>query len=144
MSEVKSMEREIRTKPTVRDGIMIDRSVDGLTPEERVGRIIGGMPNQKARYIKYEPGNGTRYDLVIVPLNELMPNKEGTTQYLVVLENFGRSMRARLGGCEHWGYIEEKLKVTRPSAYALAELFEYLTTGANAHYGMEKLMEEGA
>lgn len=131
---------EIRTKPTVRDGIKFDRSMDGLTPEERIGRIIGGMADQKVRFLVYEPGNGTRYDLVIIPLADLYPDPN-VDQYLVVLENFGKSMRAMLGGSEHWTYIKSKLGVTTATALTLAELFEYLTTGKNERYGLDKLAD---
>lgn len=130
---------EVRTVPTVRDGIKIDRSQDGTTKEEYVGRIIGGMVHHQVRFVKYEPGNGTRYELFIIPIEDIHPNDKG---FLVVLDNFGRSMRARLLGTEHWGYIEEKLKVTRPSAIALAELFEYLGTQKNDHYGLDKLIDK--
>lgn len=127
---------QIRTKNTVQDGIKRDVAHDWLTPEERTARIIGGLRDLRVRYVIYEPGNGTRYELVIVPLAEL--TGDGTRQYLVTLMNFGKSMRAGLGGEEHPSFIKEKLEVSNASAIALAELFEYLTTGKNVRYGLDQ------
>ena len=131
---------KVRTVPTVRDGIKIDRYPgDGITREEHVGRILGGMPDIESRFIRYEPGNGTRFDLLIIPLSGFHPNDSG---FVVVLDNFGKSLRAALGGAEHWTYLREKLGIALPDCIALAELFEYLTTQENKFCGLDSLIDK--
>ena len=138
---------EVRSKSTVQDGIVIDRLSSHQTPEDRVGRIIGGMPAHDAvRFIRYEPGNGTRYNLYFFPLKCLNPEvQEG--QFEVVWDSGdggGRAARFIIlpDRTPHPSYIAEKLHTTRADSISLAELFEHLALGRNKFYGINDWVEK--
>jgi len=100
---------EFRTKPSVQDGISKD---------VRVG---------ETRHVQYAPGNGTRYDLLLVPCKGLgiagTENGEGYT--LVALLN-GTCRSYPFMKETHWAYVGEKLGLREPDAQLIAELLEYL------------------
>lgn len=116
--------RDVRTKPSVKDGIVSEVVRDGV------------------RRLKYEPGNGWSYNMIIVPLAGLGVPGTGdgeenpTKRVEVVLLDWGVkpgnssvSFNIELGAGTHPTYIREKLGVGLNHAVALAELFEVLGNG---------------
>ena len=107
----------IRTKARVRDGIVLERLLDTGT-----------------RVVEYQPGNGTRYVLVITRLTQPQSTAElrnalGTGDerdtYLVAKLNAGRGTAILVGGVDHFLHyrtVAEKLGVGLSDAVVLAEL----------------------
>jgi len=105
---------ELRTKPI----------------EESISKNIcapGGV-----RFVEFCPGNGTRYQLVIVPLtSKAMAGAIGASTerctYLVSKVN-GKTAVMTVGGSDfiHYNYVMEKLGCGLPDAVVIAELLGYL------------------
>lgn len=110
---------DIRTKATVREGIVLDESV--------------GEPHD-TRIVEYQPGNGTRYVLVITELagpytDERVRYALGTgnerATHLVAKLNAGAGTAMLVGGVDHFLHytsVMEKLGVGISDAVVLAEL----------------------
>jgi len=109
---------DIRTKSTVEEGIVLD-SLDSF---------------HKVRIVEYQPGNGTRYMLVITRVAEPASSSElrnalGTGDqrdtYLVAKVNGGFGTAMLVGGVHHllhYSSVQEKLGVGLSDAVVLAEL----------------------
>ena len=108
---------DIRTKATVRDGIVLDRLMEGET-----------------RVVEYQPGNGSRYVLVITKvarptstskLRGALGTGDERDTYLVAKINAGHGAAMLVGGVDHflhYGTVAEKLKVGLSDGVVLAEL----------------------
>lgn len=109
---------DIRTKTTVQEGIVLDQET--------------GYPY--TRVVEYQPGNGTRYVLVITRVatptsckevrNVLGTGDERDT-FLVAKLNAGQGTAMLVGGIDHflhYGLVQEKLRVGISDAVVLAEL----------------------
>lgn len=120
---------EVRTKPSVKDGIATDFSVNGI------------------RHILYQPGNGTRYSMLLFSLDGLKVagREDSLGVYQIVLLDHGKgggnssiSFNAKLGrNVPHPSYVREKLGKSMADCLALVELFEYLGEGKNELYGID-------
>lgn len=111
---------DIRTKATVEEGIVFNEA-DSLN-------------YGKVRIVEYQPGNGTRYVLVITRVAEPATSPEkrdklGTggevATYLVAKLNAGAGTAMLVGGVKHflhYSSVQEKLKVGISDAVVLAEL----------------------
>lgn len=108
----------VRTKPSVKDGIfkMIRR-----------GDVL---------HVEYEPGNATRYDVLLVPCTGLAvtgtysgdepEESRGSGFQVVALLNLtGKAYPMSLTA--HWTYLSEKLNLQPPDAMAMAELLRFLS-----------------
>lgn len=107
---------QIRTKPSVSAGI--------VEKYELPGRL----------HVVYEPGNGTRYDVLLVPLEGLHVMgcfaAGGPAYWMVSLLNL--SMKCYpLTSISHPGYIAQKLDVSRLTALTLAELLGFVLGGVD-------------
>ena len=136
----------IRRVP-IKEGIKIDRTDLSYSPEDKAGRIIGGMPLGGVRFIRYEPGNGTRYDLYFFSLEPFKPYGKianATQQFVMLHDNGGeggRSARIPLHGVVDPSYLREKLSCSETDSLVLSELTEFLFTGMNRHYGLDIWIE---
>ncbi len=102
---------EVRTKPTVAEGILRDYT-----------------QGTSVRYVDYAPGNGTRYEIVLVSLSEEIGQRVcGSSGTMIVLANHGRkALFLSDKGFIHWSYVKEKSDLGVPDAVAVAELLGVL------------------
>jgi len=108
---------EYRTKSTIEESITRDH------------RLADG-----ARLVEYQPGNGTRYILLV----NRVEGPSGARE-LLSLPDVGGWIISRLighqtsvlvhsaGGTMHWSYVMEKFRCGRADAVVLAELIGHLT-----------------
>jgi hypothetical protein len=108
------MRDELRTKPSIRDGISSDLTNGGI------------------RAVEYQPGNGSRYSLVLSDLS-FMPTtsravKPPNGTVLVWCANFGKGWLTENYGSApvHFTSVREKLGCSITDAVVLAELIGYL------------------
>lgn len=81
-----------------------------------------------AHYVDYQPGNGTRYCLLIVHSTAPLTPTIDPGGYLVTDLNSGRSMLLQPGGFLHFRYVKEKLNLrSEADAVVVAELLGHLT-----------------
>jgi len=108
------MRQEMRTKPSVEAGIKSD-STDG-----------------RARVVDYQPGNGTRYVLVLTSLSGHPSQEKVLTREdqcaLVWVQNFKRGWIAGFGGTNlvHYSDIQKHLGCSIMDAVSLAEIIGFL------------------
>lgn len=82
--------------------------------------------------IDYQPGDGTRYELVFADIDVVDAKTVISTRapaVLVALVNFPGSpsmLLTRGGGFLATGYVQEKMKVTRATAEALVEIIAHV------------------
>lgn len=101
---------ELRTKPSVSAGILSD------------------IRSGENRHVVYAPGNGTRYDLLLVPCKGLnVAGADESAQMVVMLNGLCRAYS--FSGYAHWSYVGEKLGMNKPDAMVISELLEYLLEG---------------
>lgn len=110
--EATQMRKELRTKPDVGSGLLVDERSEG------------------SRLVSYEPGNETRYSLVLTALSTFRKARyvlgtEAAT--LVYVSNYGRSMILPEGETIHHHVIQEKMRCSVFDAVVLAELLGHLT-----------------
>jgi hypothetical protein len=102
---------DLRTKPTVVSGIVFDYD----TPE--------------VRFIDYQPGNGTRYWLMIVStidfsseVNKKLGFTEDGHGYIITDINSGRTIVLNSTGFIAVNWLQSKLDCAISDAYVLTEL----------------------
>lgn len=110
----------VRTKPTVKAGISKD------------SRWTGG-----ARFIQYEPGNGTRYDVLFTK----MPGSRKHLYRDFIVASFLNHRKPSFllppwEGVLHWRYFSEKTGFGEADAKALTELVAHVA-------GIEAWLEGG-
>lgn len=87
--------------------------------------------------LDYQPGTGTRYDVMFVPLKGFnvsgTGDKEpgGSQYWLVSLLNLSYRCYPCTQGA-HWSYLAEKLGVSEVTARALEELLNFVLDGVDA------------
>ena len=109
---------DIRTKATVREGIVLDQET--------------GYPY--TRVVEYQPGNGTRYVLVITrvatptsraEVRDVFGTGDERDTFLVAKLSAGAGRAMLVGGVDHFLHfdsVQEKLGVGLSDAVVLAEL----------------------
>jgi hypothetical protein len=126
MAEAVRMRQELRVKPSVESGLVCDEL------EENV------------RVVSYEPGNGTRYVLVISQMGSTSTWASGTAphispkaltnalgvpagSWLVWCNNYNRALAlAADSDVVHYSYVREKLGCCIIDAVVLGELIGHL------------------
>ena len=102
--------------------------LDGRTrPSIRSG-IVSSEIDDNVECIVYEPGNGTRYELVFVQMSDAVLRMIGyrPSSVMVTLVNIrGKTMFATKGAFLHPGYVKEKMDIGISDAYVLAEIISY-------------------
>jgi hypothetical protein len=90
--------------------------------------IRNRMSTQEVDYLDYQPGNGTRYPMVITAINDLMAEKldMGSPGHMVTLVNSLKSVFLAEGVFLHWSYLADKLDLHTPDAVAVAEILGHL------------------
>jgi hypothetical protein len=103
------MREELRTRPDVGSGITVDEA-DG-----------------NVRLVAYEPGNGTRYSLVLTTLGSLKRAEYvlGKSAVLVYVTNFSRGFFLPAGKVHHH-FVQERLRCSVFDAVIVAELLGHL------------------
>jgi len=102
------MRKDLRTEPNVESGIKVN-DTDG-----------------SVRLIAYEPGNGTRYSVVLACLESLKKAEYVLGgSILIHVTNFGRGFILPEGKIHHH-FVQEKLRCSIFDAVVLAELLGYL------------------
>ena len=118
MTEITKDMLDLRTKPTVKDGLVFD-SIN--SPATGSGAMV--------RFVDYQPGNGTRYWFSIMNTDDFdneVNKKLGfyeSSGYLVTDLNHMKSMVLTREGFISYDFIMEKLGCGISDAYVLAELF---------------------
>jgi hypothetical protein len=109
------MKFDLRTKCSIEAGIVTD------LPK---GSVIGPV-----RFVDYQPGNGTRYNLVFTNINgtDEVGNNNG---WLVTWLN-SHDLKAMVvtdsGQLLHFSYVMEKMRACASDAVCLAEIIGYCT-----------------
>jgi hypothetical protein len=110
---------DIRTKATVQEGIVLDQETGYF---------------HYTRVVEYQPGNGTRYVLVITrvatptsraEVRDVFGTGDERDTFLVVKLNAGQGTAMLVGGVDHFLHfnsVQEKLGVGLSDAVVLAEL----------------------
>lgn len=108
---------EVRTKKTVEEGIVNF----GLGDRQRESVI---------QYVEYEPGNGTRYRLLIANVNGTGMDEIDSSKGGWVVTNLN-SMRSMVvtdnAGLLHFNYVMEKLQCGIADGVCLAEIIGHCT-----------------
>ena len=117
---------ETRTKSSVDDGIIYD-SHKGLGPWPHGDEYWC----YDVRVIEYQPGNGTRYQLVLTALDFVDSRKENVLDLprktvVVNVLGVGTLMLVRDQGLLHPSYVMEKLDCLESDAIVLTELLASL------------------
>lgn len=106
------MRYDLRTKPSVPDGITFDQSVENV------------------RLVEYQPGNGTRYQLAFTQLSALSgaPNLLGCQEACWVVSYLNQERCAILApaGFLHFTYVAQKFGCGASDAIVLAELIGFI------------------
>ena len=106
------MRKELRTKPDVASGILVD---------EGAGDV---------RIVTYEPGNGTRYSVVLTNLGGLRKADyvlgPGSAT-LAYVSNHGRAIVLERGRAIDYHRVQEVMRCSIFDAVVLAELLGHLT-----------------
>jgi hypothetical protein len=111
-AEATQMRKELRTKPDVRSGVIVDETSGG------------------SRLVMYEPGNKVRYSLVLTALGPfrkagyVLGSGAGS---LVCVTSYGRSMVLPEGETIHHHVVQERMRCSVFDAVVLAELLGWLT-----------------
>lgn len=108
---------DIRTKATVEEGIRVRQEMEGRL------------------FVSYEPGNGTRYLLLLTKLDGFSESVTeligvGPKCWSVTLLNREPHPLVFIsdnGQLLHWSYVSEKLGLRIPDAVVVAELIGHLT-----------------
>ncbi len=79
--------------------------------------FIAGAPTRR---FLYEPGNGTRYNIVVCPY----PNTTGRSRWVFVLADFPRGVSVTADHALHFSYIQEKTGLGEVDAQAFAAFLE--------------------
>jgi len=113
------MNPELRNKPTVADGIVYHKSNHG-------------EPGPHSELVEYQPGNGTRYLLLITSVRTIegAEAKLGLQYNSVIVTDMlhSRTMVLAPEGFLHWQYVKEKMELRSiPDAVVLAELLGHIT-----------------
>lgn len=108
---------EYRTKSTVEESILKDI---------RIG--------DTSRLVEYQPGNGTRYLMMVTDLRGSLPARqwlglgsETSSGWVITRLDSPASMVISGQMFLHWSYVADKLRVNKADAVVLAELIGYLT-----------------
>ena len=116
MTEITKDMLDLRTKPTVTDGVKFDVE------------YVGGPGLPTVRFVDYQPGNGTRYWISITDTDGLHAEINdnlgfgGSSGYIVTDLNCMRSMVLAREGFISFDFIMQKMQCGISDAYVLAEL----------------------
>jgi hypothetical protein len=78
----------------------------------------------EARYVVYEPGNDTRYEVLFTQVGTLDTVDRYPNDVVVTVVNFRKAMLLSRGrGYLDWTYVAEKLDIGEGDARPLARLF---------------------
>lgn len=93
----------------------IDRHVDCCVDYGAEVDLVG-------RTFNHQPGNGSKYLVLIAAMPEAMSDLVGGGKYIVTLLNQSRKSMYILGGWIHEDYIMEKLAISRVDAVVMQKL----------------------
>lgn len=118
----------LRSHQSVREGIVAVDKTTGVHPEWRINEYVDDEP----RIVVYEPGNGTRYEILVTGLphdaGDLIGCQEGSL-LVAWLNDVNKCMILAPAGFLHYTYVMEKMHIRSiVDAVVLTELLGYLTS----------------